>query len=121
MLPYPFFQVFEVWQYDQSDYIFREFLSHLACLKIRYSEYPAHVKTDEEKERFCTEISEKMGFKGTRFELTPADITPNKEKRLKVKTDQNALLGECFLAMMHVLIQRIMIVFHFFFFRKMAC
>ena len=82
-----------MWQYNHSDYIFKDFLSHLAYLKIRYSEYPKHIQSEEDKVRFCTEISEKMGFTGTPFQLTPNDITPNKEKRLQVKGDQNALLG----------------------------
>lgn len=87
-------QVFEVQTYSQSAYIFKPFLSVLAHLKMRYSDYPDSVTGEEERKQYCQNISEAMGFTNTPLEITPEIVTPNKQKKSQTKDAQNKFLGK---------------------------
>jgi hypothetical protein len=79
---------FELLMYKKFGKFLRPFISLLAFEKIRHSPYPDENWGDAEKEVYCRDMSQRMGFL-----LTPADICPNKAMRQLSKDALNSYIG----------------------------
>jgi G:T-mismatch repair DNA endonuclease (very short patch repair protein) len=87
-----FFKFYEVYQYDTEEYIFTNYLKHLASRKIRYSGFPEHLQTKTEKEQYCIEVNKEMEFSNS--SLTFENVKKDSFKREKAKCALNMFLGK---------------------------
>lgn len=72
----------ELYIYDDADYILLKYVTRLAFSKIKHSNFPAGINTDEEKRDYISQVNMKMNFKAViNDELTVGSIEPSPEKR----------------------------------------
>jgi hypothetical protein len=88
------FEMFEIMYYASASYYLRPFLTLLAFEKLRHSEFPQQVDTQEKKTLYCQRLNKKMRFSDIiGMELSPATLHPNAQKRTFFKNCLNVFLG----------------------------
>ena len=84
-------EIYEVVAYEDYSNYLKEFLDILASYKIRHSKFNA--SSEEELQRMCDEINEKMNFQHEDLKLRPEILNENHDLKEFFKLWSNALLG----------------------------
>jgi hypothetical protein len=88
------FVFFELMYYREASYYLRPFLTLLGFEKLRHSDWPLHVDTEEKKSLYCQKLNKQMRFSQLiNMELSVAVMNPNPEKRHFFKSCLNVFLG----------------------------
>ena len=86
-------EIYECHYYKQSDFILRDFVKKLACLRLQNSNLFQNLRTTEEKHTYCQHLNEQMKFEEP-FNLKIDNITHNDSKRNFYKTMLNSIFGK---------------------------
>jgi len=89
---YQLITIWEMYVYEQSDFIFKDFYTRLARIKLESEGYPDTVESSgfEEKEKYVTDLNEKMPG----LNLTSSNIIKNTGRRAFAKDVSNSGLGK---------------------------
>lgn len=86
-LGYELIHVFEIYQWEETTFMFDRFIRLLAHFKLKYSKPSTSIS------EFCRQNNEQMNFKED-LKLKISDIAPDTEKRNFYKQDLNMILGK---------------------------
>lgn len=92
-LGYKILFVHEVHYYITFDYIFKQFVQKLNCLKIQATDCFKECQTNEEKSQLCDKINISMNLQNC-DKITVESVHPNSKKRNIYKLMCNALFGK---------------------------
>lgn len=93
-LGYKIHFIFEAHCYTKSDYILRDLVKLLNCLKIKATDCFLNCQSEKEKERLCAYINERMGLDNLDDLITPMNVKPNLAKKNFYKLLSNSLFGK---------------------------
>ena len=89
---YEIMQIFEIYAFTQRAQVFKNFMTFLGAKKIRHSNYPKNIKTDEDKQAYCDYVNKKMKFDPS-ISITPENIDNNEYQKQATKNGLNSVLG----------------------------
>jgi G:T-mismatch repair DNA endonuclease (very short patch repair protein) len=92
-LGYEIIEIYECHYFETSDYILRDFVKKLACLRLQNSNLFANLKTETEKETYCDQLNNQMSFE-VPFNLNVSNVNYNESKRNFYKTMMNSIFGK---------------------------
>ncbi len=85
-------QAHEIWSFPEMEPVFRPFFSALASFKIRFEKNSA--KTEEEKQRFCDAVNERLSLTQAGIKLEPDLLKENSQLKNYSKLMLNSSLGK---------------------------
>ena len=90
------FDFHEILQYPSKEKLLRRYILLLSFERMRSSGFPPHIVEDKDKEEFCSEINNKMGFAEIKKKLTPDNMGTSSDKWKKnfYKSMMNKTLGK---------------------------
>ena len=92
-LGYKINEIYECHYFEKSDFILRDFINKLACLKLQNSNLFSNLTTIEEKESYCDYLNAVMQFSEP-FKLKVDNVQFNETKRNLYKTMMNSIFGK---------------------------
>ena len=86
---YKILDLMEIWQFERSDTLFRDYINYFLKMKVESSGYPRDVVTLEEKEKYIQDFKDREGIS-----LDPSNIKKNPGMRTLAKLQLNNLWGK---------------------------
>jgi hypothetical protein len=80
----------EIYHYDRTEFLFKNFMKTIMSYKLRYSPLPENI----DLVTYCNTINERMSLTGSSIQMSPDLLKPNKQSRLHCKMIGNSVLGK---------------------------
>ena len=92
-LGYKINEIYECHYFEQSDFILKDFIKTLACLRFQNSDLFSDCTTFKEKQSYCDYLNKQTNFNEP-FVLNVQDIHYNKSKQFMYKKMMNSIFGK---------------------------
>ena len=79
----------EAYVYKKNAPIFKDYLELLGAFKIKFSGFSPDISSDEEKDQYCEQVNDFMGFTDDRLRLTRTNVEHNEQMRSAFKLMSN--------------------------------
>jgi len=92
-LGYEINEIFECHYFESSDFILKDFVKKLSCLRLQNSDLLTKFHSEEQKQQYCNYLNESLNLEEP-FKLKVENIKPNNSKKLFYKTMMNSIFGK---------------------------
>jgi len=93
-LNYKILEIFEAVIYFESTDLFSNYLKFFASKRLQNQGFPSGVETGAQKQAYCDEVNDLMGFEHEKMKLVPDKIVLNKPTQQVQKLLQNGIIGK---------------------------